>query len=200
MNREGITLDTLEFRPDSDLLIKKMHLKEGRPETDRFREMVIEAQKVSKPKAFYKISRIISRSQNSMVVDNQEFESRILRVNTEQLNRTFPFVVTCGIELTQWADEFADMLDKLFADELKMAALRSAMDQLQKDIRARYNTGDLSQMNPGSLDDWSIYEQKKLFGLLGNGATRVGVELLSSMVMYPDKSESGIFLKRRKNS
>jgi len=106
--------------------------------------------------------------------------------------------VTCGIELTLWADEFTDMLDKLFADELKMAALRSAMNQLGKDIKARYNTGALSQMNPGSLDDWSIYEQKKLFGLLGNGASRVGVELLNSMVMYPDKSESGIFFEKEK--
>jgi len=129
MNMEGIALDKLEFKPDCDLLIKKMHLKEGRPETDRFREMALAAQEVSKPKAFYKISRIMSRSQNSMVVDNQEFESRILRVNTDKLNRTFPFVVTCGTELTSWADEFTDMLDKLFADELKMAALRSAMNR-----------------------------------------------------------------------
>lgn len=193
---DGIALDKLEFKPDCDLLIKKMHLKEGRPETDRFREMALEAQKVSKPKAFYIISSILSRSQKSVIVDDQELESRILRVNTDKLNRTFPFVVTCGTELTQWADGFTDMLDKLFADELKMAALRSAMNQLEKDIRARFKTGELSQMNPGSLDDWSIYEQKKLFGLLGDGASRVGVKLLSSMVMYPDKSESGIFFEK----
>ncbi|MEN8244226.1 MAG: vitamin B12 dependent methionine synthase [Thermodesulfobacteriota bacterium] len=198
MNMDGIALDNLCFKPDCDLLIKKMHLKEGRPETDRFQEMASEAQKVAKPKAFYKISRILSRSKKSVVVDDQELESRILRVNTDKLNRTFPFVVTCGTELTSWADEFTDMLDKLFADELKMAALRSAMNQLEKDIRARYNTGELSQMNPGSLDDWSIYEQKKLFGLLGNGASCVGVKLLSSMVMYPDKSESGIFFEKEK--
>lgn len=196
MNLDGIALDKLEFKPDCDLLIKKMHLKEGRPETDRFREMVLEAQKVSTPKAFYKISRIMSRSQKSMVVDSHEFESRILRVNTDKLNRTFPFVVTCGTELTRWADEFTDMLDKLFADELKLAALGSAMIQLQNDIKTRYDTGELSQMNPGSLDDWSIYEQKKLFALLGNGASSIGVELRSSMVMYPDKSESGIFFEK----
>ncbi|MCG6909785.1 MAG: vitamin B12 dependent methionine synthase [Deltaproteobacteria bacterium] len=195
---DGIVLDTLEFAPDRDAMIEKMHLKEGRPETERFREMALEAQKASAPKAFYKISRIRSRLPESVVVDDQELESRILSVNTENLHRTFPFVVTCGTELTRWADTFTDMLDKLFADELKMAALRSAMRQLQEDIKARYHTGELSQMNPGSLEDWSIYEQKKLFALLGNGASRVGVELLSSMVMYPDKSESGIFFEKEK--
>lgn len=60
----------------------------------------------------------------------------------------------------------------------------------------RYNTGNLGQMNPGSLDDWSIYEQKKLGGLFGDRASRFDVNLLSSMVMYSDKSESGIFFEK----
>lgn len=198
MRMDSIVLDDLVFKPDCDQMIKKMHLKDGRPETDRFREMAVEAQNIAKPMAFYKISRIQSRSQNSVIIDSQKMESVVLRINTEKLNRVFPFVVTCGIELTEWADDFSDMLEKLFADEIKMAALRIAMVQLEKDIEERFNTGVLSQMNPGSLEDWSIYEQKKLFALLGGRVSRVGVELLSSMVMYPDKSESGIFFEKEK--
>ncbi len=195
---DSVVLDKLIFKSDCDQMIKKMHLKEGRPETDRFREMAVAAEKLAKPKAFYKISRIQSRNQNSVIIDNQELESLVLRVNTEKLNRVFPFVVTCGTELTEWADGFSDMLDKLFADEIKMTALRIAMAQLEKDVEVRFNTGALSQMNPGSLEDWSIYEQKKLFALLGEEVSKVGVELLSSMVMYPDKSESGIFFEKEK--
>ena len=195
---DAVVLDKLEFKPDCDTMVRKMHLVEGRPESDRFCEMARAASKIAKPKAFYKISRILSRSRESVVVGGQELNSRILRVNIDKLNRTFPFVVTCGRELTRWADQFTGMLDKLFADELKLAALESAMIQLEHDIEARYDTGNLSQMNPGSLDDWSIYEQKKLFALLGSGASQVGVELLKSMVMFPDKSESGIFFERDK--
>ena len=72
------------------------------------------------------------------------------------------------------------------------------MSLLKKDIIARFNTGVLSHMNPGSLEDWSIYEQKKLFALLGEGVSSIGVSLLDSMVMYPDKSESGIFFEKEK--
>jgi len=133
-----------------------------------------------------------------MIIDDQKIENLVLRVNTEKLNRVFPFVVTCGTELTEWADCSTDMLEIFFADEIKMAALGIAMAQLEKDIEARFNTGVLSQMNPGSLEDWSIYEQKKLFALLGGGVSRVGVDLLNSMVMYPDKSESGIFFEKEK--
>ncbi len=195
---DNIVLDNLLFNPDCNQMIKNMHLREGRPETDRFRDMLVAAENLAKPKAFYKISRIQSRSQNSVIIDNQKMESVVLRVNTEKLNRVFPFVVTCGTELTEWADGFTDMLEKLFADEIKMAALRTAMAQLEKDIELRFNTGVLSQMNPGSLEDWSIYEQKKLFALLGGDVSIVGVELLKSMVMYPDKSESGIFFEKEK--
>ena len=196
IHTDSIVLDELAFKPDCDQMIKKMHLREGRSETNRFREMVVEAQKLAKPKAFYKISKIQSRGQTRIAIDSQELESRVLRVNTDKLNRAFPFVVTCGTELSEWADGFSDMLEQLLADEIKMAALRSAIAQLEIDVEARFNTGELSQMNPGSLEDWSIYEQKKLFDLLGHGATSVGVELLSSMVMYPDKSESGIFFEK----
>ena len=83
-------------------MIKKMHLREGGFETDRFREMVVEAQKLAKPKAFYKISKIQSRGQTRIAIDSQELESRVLRVNTDKLNRAFPFVVTCGTELSDF--------------------------------------------------------------------------------------------------
>jgi hypothetical protein len=198
IHMDSIVLDELAFKPDCDQMIKKMHLREGRSETNRFREMVVEAQKLAKPKAFYKISKIQSRGPTRVVIDSQGLESRVLRVNTDKLNRVFPFVVTCGTELSEWADGFSDMLEQLLADEIKMAALRSAIAQLEIDVEARFNTGELSQMNPGSLEDWPIYEQKKLFDLLGHGATSVGVELNSSMVMYPDKSESGIFFEKEK--
>jgi hypothetical protein len=194
----SIVLDELAFKPDCDQMMKKMHLREGRPETNRFRVMVEEAQKLAQPKAFYKISKIQFREPNSVVIDSQELESRVLRVNTDKLNRAFPFVVTCGTELSEWADGFSNVIDQLLADEIKMTALRLAMAQLEMDVQARFNTGELSQMNPGSLEDWSIYEQKKLFDLLGHGATSIGVELNSSMVMYPDKSESGIFFEKEK--
>ena len=198
IHMNSIVLDELAFKPDCDQMIKKMHLREGRPETNRFREMVVGAQKLAKPKAFYKISKIQSRGPTRIVIDSQGLESRVLRVNTDKLNRVFPFVVTCGTELSEWADGFSDMLEKLLADEIKMAALRSAIAQLEMDVEARFNTGELSQMNPGSLEDWPIYEQKKPFDLLGHGAASVGVELNSSMVMYPDKSESGIFFEKEK--
>jgi hypothetical protein len=51
----------------------------------------------------------------------------------------------------------------------------------------------LSYMSVGSLEDWPISEQKQLFSLLGDVEAAIGVQLTSSMLMLPAKSESGIF-------
>jgi len=45
-------------------------------------------------------------------------------------------------------------------------------------------------MSPGSLEDWPITEQPRLFKLLGEGAAATGVRLTDSCLMLPTKSLS----------
>ena len=45
-------------------------------------------------------------------------------------------------------------------------------------------------MNPGSLADWPMREQRPLFGLLGDTDAAIGVELMESYLMRPTKSVS----------
>jgi hypothetical protein len=47
-------------------------------------------------------------------------------------------------------------------------------------------------MNPGSLPDWPLEQQRVLFELLGDTRKTIGVELTESLVMVPIKSVSGI--------
>jgi hypothetical protein len=47
-------------------------------------------------------------------------------------------------------------------------------------------------MDPGSLEDWPITEQPKLFSIFGDTERLVGVRLTGSMLMVPRKSISGI--------
>ena len=68
-----------------------------------------------------------------------------------------------------------------------------------KEINEKYIPGSSSTMNPGSLIDWSITEQKKLFKLLGNPAKEIGVELTKSSLMLPAKSVSGLVYPTEKD-
>ncbi len=49
-----------------------------------------------------------------------------------------------------------------------------------------------SSVSPGSLIDWPVLEQKKLFQLYYGGAEKIGVTLTPSFLMQPVKSVSGI--------
>lgn len=87
------------------------------------------------------------------------------------------------------------MLKKYDADGLKLAALRTATRFLEKDIKTQFDTGRISQMYPGSISDWPLDQQGSLFDLLGETQSSIGVRLKSSLLMMPDKSESGFFFQ-----
>jgi hypothetical protein len=50
-------------------------------------------------------------------------------------------------------------------------------------------------MNPGSLTDWPLDEQRQLFDLLGDTQELAGVCLTESLLMLPTKSVSGILFE-----
>jgi hypothetical protein len=82
---------------------------------------------------------------------------------------------------------------RFWADALNQAVLHAAVLSLQEHIRDRFDIGSVSMMNPGSLVDWPLREQRTLFSLLGSVREAIGVELTKSLLMVPTKSVSGIF-------
>jgi hypothetical protein len=63
---------------------------------------------------------------------------------------------------------------------------------LAAQLEEQYGLGPLSSMSPGSLEDWPITEQTKLFSIFGDTERLIGVRLTDSMLMVPRKSISGI--------
>jgi hypothetical protein len=72
------------------------------------------------------------------------------------------------------------------------AALRSAWDAVEKRLVHRYQLGRTAVMNPGSLANWPLEEQRLLFRLLGDPHEAIGVQLTDSFLMVPIKSVSGL--------
>jgi hypothetical protein len=71
-------------------------------------------------------------------------------------------------------------------------ALESAAGWLGARLESSYGVTGLANMSPGSLEDWPITEQTKLFSIFGDTERRVGVRLTDSLLMVPRKSISGI--------
>jgi hypothetical protein len=187
-----IILDDIRFQPNIDSLKKKLHIREGSSSVEKLERIVRDALAIARPKALYRVAFIDSKGDEHTIVEGITLNSRVLRVNLEQAHRVFPFVSTCGRELDEWSDSIDDMLQSYWADTIKEMALRTATQALNRDLEERFRPGRTAQMNPGSLPDWPIWEQRKVFALLGSPQDAIGVELTESLIMVPIKSVSGI--------
>lgn len=190
-----IIIDNIEFKPNLTYLHKHLHVPSRLAHRQVFDDLAAEAAKIARPKALYGLAAIEMHGDDFMVVEEKRFESRVLAINVKSLNRVFPFVATCGTELVEWADDKSGMIEKYYADALKLAALRTVTRCLEKEIKQQFETGRISQMCPGSLQDWPLDQQRPLFDLLGDTENAIGVKLKSSMLMMPDKSESGFYFQ-----
>ena len=121
------------------------------------------------------------------------FHSPILRGNLERANKVFPYIITVGPGLEREAGAQTDLLKQYYLEEIANIALEQAADGLSERLESRFGLGPLSNMSPGSLEDWPITEQAKLFSIFGDTERLVGVRLTESMLMVPRKSISGIF-------
>lgn len=176
---------------DRELLFKNLHIKPNSNFIGKVDKLIEQALEIGKPKIAYKLSYVDSKDEDSVVVDGIKFTSRVLTVNMEETFKVVPYVVTCGVELEEWFRSYDDMFDTFCIDGIMEAVLRSARHGIFPKIDDEYNLGHAVNMNPGSLPDWPIKEQKPLFQLLGNVEELIGVKLKDSFLMSPIKTVSG---------
>jgi hypothetical protein len=191
-NMSYVLLDNVAFKLDNDVLLKKLHIQKGSEDAQILNGYIEKAQAIGRPKAVYKQAFIESRGDDFVTIDGIKFTSRVLSINLKDVFKAFPYILTCGTELGSWAKSVDDMLENYWVNAICEIALDCARKALNADIQERFKVAHSSSMNPGSLEDWPISEQKKLFSLLGDTKGLVGVELTDSFLMVPIKSVSGI--------
>jgi len=185
-------LDSIPYEPNVSALTKRLRIKPGSPYIEELQHLIDSAKSLAKPKALYRVSYIESKNEDTVTIDGVTFSSRVLSVNFAQTHRVFVFIATCGAELGAWAHSIHDILLSFWCEAIKEDALRAASLTLNKHLTTCYDLGKTATMNPGSLPDWPIQQQRPLFQLLGDPYTAIGVELTDSYLMVPNKTVSGI--------
>jgi hypothetical protein len=186
-------LDNIPIQLDLDKVKRQLRLDKKGGSLPDVRELVGVAGSLIRAKAAYEISYIGQRGKNTVEVNGVTFTSRVLRINLDKVERVFPYIVTIGKALEGEASSCNDLLRQFYLETIADMALRSARQRLEEHLKKHYGLGQLSRMNPGSLEDWPITEQKPLFSLFGSVKELIGVTLTENMLMIPRKSVSGIF-------
>jgi len=189
---EKFLLDNLEFKVDLDALFKAIRMDETDEDAEAVIKMAREAEAIARPKALYMVSYIDEKGDDYVVIDGVKFVSHVMSVNLKDAHRVFPYVATCGVELENWSNSIEDVLEQYWADVIKIQALQFAARAIDIHLENHFKPGKTASMNPGSLEDWPISEQEKLFRVLGDAKEKTGVVLTDSFLMVPIKSVSGI--------
>ena len=195
--KDLVVLDELRIKINKNDLINKLFIKSK--DEQEFSKVLNQVQNIAKPKALFKHFIIKSKSKDYVIIENIKFCSKILTVNLKDIYKVFPYLATVGLEVEKWSEQIDDFLIKYWVEIIKEEILYHTEKELFRKIDSENNLDKAAHMNPGSLEDWPISEQKKLFALLGDRVSSIGITLTESMLMYPIKSISGIRFPTKSN-
>jgi hypothetical protein len=187
----SILITEIAYAPDMDSLSQALRIR-NQDDVRALERLSAEAQALARPKAAYRPAYVAQQGEDNVTIDDVTLSSRVLRVNLGKARRVFLYLATCGTELDAWAHSLDDMLHRYWAEELKVQALRAATDALYVRIQKDYQPGQTTIMNPGSLADWPLSQQRPFFQLMSDAAAQIDITLSDSCLMTPNKSVSGI--------
>ena len=192
------TIDQIPVALDREGVAKRLRINSARDGAGArtgapdFNELLAKAASLIKLRAVYEISYTGAKGEETVEVDGVTFHSRILRRNLDQAQKVFPFIMTAGPALEAAASSIGDLLKQYYLEEMANIALENGAAWLADRLKTRWGFPGLASMDPGSLEDWPITEQPKLFSIFGDTERLIGVRLTDSMLMVPRKSISGI--------
>ena len=178
--------------------------KNGLFEEDLQSEEVVEILKqaiaLARPKAVVLPVEVVHDETGKVTaVGGQPMDSIVLDKNLQDLHRGFLFVVTCGRELEDFAGKISREDNTWYLlYQLRLLALGAARNYLVDQVKSRFDIPKMAAMNPGSLPEWPIAEQKKVFAILGEEAEKIGVTLGENLFMMPLESSSGLLFETEK--
>lgn len=196
-------VENIPFSFDEEEFQKLTHIDLSGPYAKAVAGLLENTLAATRPKALYKVCYIDNWTDDTVELEGIRFTSRVLSQNLSEVERVFPYIVTCGTELDKALSAVTDVLARYWLDGLKEMALRTAVEHLKNHLVAEYGlkAEKLSTMNPGSGNKnvWPIGQQRQLFQLLGDVEGAVGVRLTDSFLMMPNKTVSGIFFPTEVN-
>lgn len=191
---ETIVLQNFVVEYDDRAVAERLRVKPGSRAEQRLAALLDTARTLAEPKAVFR-SLKPEVAEGKTVLESVEFKSELLSRHLAEAGLAFPYVATCGRELDDWARSLGG-LEQFMANEIMILTLRQAVTQLEQLLKDKFELPEVSAMNPGSLaGEWPIVEQRPLFELMGEFPSRIGVELMPSLLMNPGKSVSGIYFK-----
>ena len=189
---EILYFEDIHVEINADSLIDRVKLRNSSRSREDFYWAVETAKELIHPRAIVGVGSISCIDDTTVRIEDQEFTSRILRVNLDPYSVAYPFIATIGPELENIAAKQDKLTRKFFLELVGDYSLINSVMQIEEEIKKKFNIKRISSMSPGEIQNWGLSEQTPLFKLFRNHLSQIGVNLTSSLMMKPRKSRSGI--------
>jgi len=193
-----VFFNDIPVKLNADTLMEMIQLRKSLRSSEDFNWAVEHAKDLVHPRVLFGAAPVTLIDDTRVTIGDQEFTSRILRVNVDSCKVVHPFIATIGPELENVAAKQEKLTRKFFLELVGDFTLMTAVHQIEEKIKEVYEIGRGATITPGELENWPISEQVPLFNLFGNTLQQLGVELTSSKMMKPRKSRSGIVFETQR--
>lgn len=185
-------IDHIPVNLESGEIARRLRIRPDRGGSPRPEELVGLAGPLINLRAVYDILYVGRKDAEGVEVAGVFLRSRVLRRNLDRAQKVFPYIMTVGPALEQAAASLNDLLKQYYLEEIANFVLEQGASWLAEKLKNRWGFAVLSNMSPGSLENWPITEQRQLFSLFGDVEKAIGVRLTDRFLMLPRKSISGI--------
>ncbi len=177
---------------DTEKLLYRLKINKGSPAESKIISLLNKAKSIANPIAIYRETTANRISEDIIEIDHFKFKSKLLATLLSNTSQVYPHIVSCGITLEKWSEEIEDMFLRYCAEEIKSLYLQETITFLNTRIQKKANINSiLSSVNPGSLHDWPIDDQLKIYNMLFNKPD-ADIIISENAVLTPSKSVSGI--------
>ncbi len=197
MQERFVFLET-EYRPGLDMLRdgKFYHGDVDSPPVARLLERCCAAVRPRAVAACVEVSH--DGEGHVTAVGGESMSSPVLDGQLGKLHRAFAYVATCGPEIADVDYEGDDELRRALL-AFCIGALNAVTTKMTAELTERYHLGKTAVLNPGSLPEWPLAEQDKIFRLLGDVTGDTGAVLGENHFMTPLASSSGLLFETERD-
>lgn len=185
------------YELNMEILNEELNLHNKESMLDVVEELFTELQKITRPKAIYFQAHITDKNEKSVYVDDVVFESQLFGGYVEKGETVFPYIVTVGTELDDYAKTLTDSMDQFMIDEIMNLLVNIGKVFVFKEVMKETCWAAVQDYVPGNGEDWSTEEQTRLFNMFGSDTEKIGVTLGKHAFVLPGRSTIGILSKKK---
>lgn len=184
----------IDFVYDEKALLERLHCEDTEAEPFvRALELLEEARPYLKPAFAVKEFSIEAHQPEGITVNGCFFKSKIVAKKLEKETNVFAYIATSGRKICEFIKKYDDILDEYILDQIAYISYLQAMDKMSLEIENQFGIEKHIRLCPGSVIDWGVEDVKNIFILMEGLYQDLDVSVMSSGLIDPLKSTSGLF-------